>query len=238
MTQKKQPQLNSSTRGGYRDNAGRKSGWKNSDTCTIRIPKTFASQLVELARRLDNGERLSVDSGGQPCIGDPQPPTTILEEGCSPESRVGAREKIDNDTESNFRENDLVTQSNSFGTHDLDDGDSGDNLDPGIDIDTKSKYPHNDTVTESIIDRQKTSQHPEQETEIDTETKSMLSQDDFVTESNFIDGSQSGIGSLSDLTEALKEAKTILRAKKSARESIIRLLSKLYSVQVDLEDLS
>jgi len=57
MTTKKRPPKFSSTRGGYRENAGRKSGWNYKDTCTIRIPKAFASQLVELARRLDNGEK-------------------------------------------------------------------------------------------------------------------------------------------------------------------------------------
>ena len=194
MTKKKQPQLNSSTRGGYRDNSGRKSGWKNSDTCTIRIPKTFASQLVELARRLDNGET------------------------------------FDNETESNLTDNDLVTQSNFVGTQD--------ELDPSIDIDTKSKYPSDDIVTESMLGRSDTSKHLEQKPVFDTDTKSMLVKSEFVTESERNAVSQSGIGSLSDLSEAVKEAKTIIKAKKSARESIVRLLSKLYSVQVDPEDLS
>jgi hypothetical protein len=40
---------------------------------------------------LVEAERLSVDKWGQPCIGDPQPPTTIFEEGCPHLSRVGAR---------------------------------------------------------------------------------------------------------------------------------------------------
>jgi len=194
MTKKKQPQLNSSTRGGYRDNSGRKSGWKNSDTCTIRIPKTFASQLLELARRLDNGET------------------------------------FDNETESNLTDNDLVTQSNFVGTQD--------ELDSSIDIDTKSKCPIDDIVTESILDRSDTSKHLEQKPDFDTDTKSILVKNDIVTESELIAARKEGIGLLSDLTEALNEAKTIIKAKKSARESIVRLLSKLYSVQVDPEDLS
>jgi len=202
MTKKKQPQQGSSTRGGYRDNAGRKSGWKNSDTCTIRIPKTFASQLIEIARRLDNGETL------------------------------------DNDTKSKFSENDLVTQSNFVGTDGFDKRGEQDELESLIDIDTESKYPIDDTVTESILDRSDTLKQPEQETEFDIDTKSILPQNDFVTESDLIDASQSGKGSFPDFTEALKDAKTIIKAKKSARESILRLLSKLYSVQVGPEDLS
>lgn len=46
------------SRGGHRDNAGRKSGWNNGETQTIRVPKAYASQLLEIAKRLDNGEAL------------------------------------------------------------------------------------------------------------------------------------------------------------------------------------
>jgi len=194
MTKKMQPQIKSSTRGGYRDNSGRKSGWKNTDTCTIRIPKTFASQIIELARRLDNGDT------------------------------------FDNDTESNSTENDLVTQSIFV--------DSQGELESSIDIDTKSNLATDDTVTESILDKSDTSKRLEQKPEFDTDTKSISLKDDFVTKPNLIAASQSGTGLLSDLTSALNEAKTIIKAKKSARESIVRLLSKLYSVQVDPKDLS
>lgn len=40
-------------RGGFRDGAGRKSGWKHSETQTIRVPKIFAIQILEYARQLD-----------------------------------------------------------------------------------------------------------------------------------------------------------------------------------------
>ena len=47
-------------RGGYREKAGRKSGWNHSSTQTIRVPKAFAAQLLEYAKRLDAGERLEI----------------------------------------------------------------------------------------------------------------------------------------------------------------------------------
>lgn len=45
-------------RGGYRENAGRKSGWNYPDTQTIRVPKIYAAQLLKIARRLDSGESI------------------------------------------------------------------------------------------------------------------------------------------------------------------------------------
>jgi hypothetical protein len=47
-------------RGGHREKAGRKSGWKHSETQTIRVPKVFAAQLLDYARRLDSGEDLEL----------------------------------------------------------------------------------------------------------------------------------------------------------------------------------
>jgi hypothetical protein len=47
-------------RGGYRTNAGRKSTWKSGrnfeQTKLIRVPTEFASQLLEIAHKLDAGE--------------------------------------------------------------------------------------------------------------------------------------------------------------------------------------
>lgn len=51
-----------SARGGYRENAGRKSSWQHAETQTIRVPKVFASQLLQMARRLDNGEGIEPDT--------------------------------------------------------------------------------------------------------------------------------------------------------------------------------
>jgi hypothetical protein len=40
-------------RGGKRDGSGRPSSWKDSDTATIRIPKSIQPQVLEFARQLD-----------------------------------------------------------------------------------------------------------------------------------------------------------------------------------------
>jgi hypothetical protein len=53
-------------RGGRRENAGRKSTWaseyKFSETKLIRVPEKFASQLLEMAHKLDNGESLEIQT--------------------------------------------------------------------------------------------------------------------------------------------------------------------------------
>lgn len=43
-------------RGGYRENAGRKTAWKNSETQVIRVPKILVPKLMQIARGLDSGE--------------------------------------------------------------------------------------------------------------------------------------------------------------------------------------
>jgi hypothetical protein len=50
------------SRGGHREGAGRKGGWKNSETQVIRVPKIFASQLLDIARNLDLGFQVTVIS--------------------------------------------------------------------------------------------------------------------------------------------------------------------------------
>jgi hypothetical protein len=203
MKKKKQPDNSSSPRGGYRENAGRKSGWNHKDTCTIRIPKEFASQLVEIARRLDKGE------------------------------------KIDNDTESIHQEKDLVTKSKLVSSL----GDRKFVHQSGLefDIDTNSKSLVDDTVTESTSSSgESLSQLQKQQdlsAEVENDTESKLGNVDIVTESDLQEISQANHDFFPDLALALKNAKTILTAKKSARESIARLLSKLYSSQVKADDL-
>lgn len=44
------------------ENAGRKSSWQHGETQTIRVPKVFASQLIQMARRLDNEEEIEPDT--------------------------------------------------------------------------------------------------------------------------------------------------------------------------------
>ncbi len=48
----------SRNRGGRRENAGRKATWNHKDTITIRVPKVIATQVMEVARRLDCGEHI------------------------------------------------------------------------------------------------------------------------------------------------------------------------------------
>ena len=45
-----------------RENAGRKSNWKNQDTITIRVPRAIVFQVIELAHRIDSGERIELDT--------------------------------------------------------------------------------------------------------------------------------------------------------------------------------
>jgi predicted phage tail protein len=45
-------------RGGYREKAGRKSGWNHSETTVIRVPQALAQELLEIAKTLDRGESL------------------------------------------------------------------------------------------------------------------------------------------------------------------------------------
>ncbi len=48
--------------GGARENAGRKSGWNNQETCTIRIPKVFAPKLREIAHQWDKKQEFDLIS--------------------------------------------------------------------------------------------------------------------------------------------------------------------------------
>ena len=49
-----------SNRGGYRENAGRKSDWKHPATKSIRVPPEIANQVIDIAKQLDNGFRIKV----------------------------------------------------------------------------------------------------------------------------------------------------------------------------------
>ena len=75
-----------SGRGGLRENAGRKSSWRHSETQTIRVPKVFALALMKLAHKLDSEEAIDTDT----------------------KSNSG---EFDNDTDSNFPLSDSVTDS-------------------------------------------------------------------------------------------------------------------------------
>ena len=43
-------------RGGYRQGAGRKAGWRQGQTQTIRVPIALKEQLLKISRQLDRGE--------------------------------------------------------------------------------------------------------------------------------------------------------------------------------------
>lgn len=62
-------------RGGHRENAGRKAGWKNSETQVIRVPKVFVPQLLKIAKDLDVGR--AVESAPQ-IYEQPQTPPFVL----------------------------------------------------------------------------------------------------------------------------------------------------------------
>lgn len=110
-----------------------------------------------------------------------------------------------------------------------------------IDNETESNYRENDTVTKSKISRSDSLTQldcqPEPQEITDNDTESILPEYDNVTESNQVSYHQTLTQSIPDLKEALVLAETIVKAKKSARESIARLLSKLYSTQVSPDDL-
>jgi len=50
------------SRGGARDNAGRKSGWVNLETKLIRVPVAIESQLMAIAKKLDQGEIIDLET--------------------------------------------------------------------------------------------------------------------------------------------------------------------------------
>ncbi|NEO38158.1 MAG: hypothetical protein F6J90_18210 [Moorea sp. SIOASIH] len=45
-------------RGGYRENSGRKPKWNLGQTKAVRIPVVIADTILEVAKRLDEGESI------------------------------------------------------------------------------------------------------------------------------------------------------------------------------------
>lgn len=243
MTKKKTQPSSSSMRGGYRENAGRKSSWNHRDTCTIRIPKPFAEHLVELARRLDNGESLDTDTESK--LQGYDSLTESIQLGAdpkdSPTAMAGKAAIIDTDTESKLTVIDSRKESITVRAQDTEKVTSQTDKLGKIDTVTESKPATYDTVTKSITSSsdpltQLACQPAPQDT-FDSDTKSKSPETDNVTKSNLGSEHQTLTQSIPDLNEALSLALTIIKAKKSARESIARLLSKLYSAQVSPDDL-
>ena len=50
------------SRGGKRDNAGRKSGWANLETKLIRIPVAIEADLMAIAKKLDQRESVEIET--------------------------------------------------------------------------------------------------------------------------------------------------------------------------------
>jgi len=50
------------SRGGKRDNAGRKSGWVNAETKLVRVPVVIEPQLMAIAKKLDQGETIDLET--------------------------------------------------------------------------------------------------------------------------------------------------------------------------------
>jgi predicted RNA-binding Zn-ribbon protein involved in translation (DUF1610 family) len=48
-------------RGGKRDGSGRRSTWKHCKTRLIRVPEEFVDQVLDFARKLDNGESVTTE---------------------------------------------------------------------------------------------------------------------------------------------------------------------------------
>jgi tRNA(Ile2) C34 agmatinyltransferase TiaS len=65
-------------RGGSRENAGRKTAWKNAETQVIRVPKVLVPKLMQIARKLDSGELLDFVTKSIPLIDD-EPATGVIE---------------------------------------------------------------------------------------------------------------------------------------------------------------
>lgn len=281
MTKKKTQSNSSSIRGGYRENAGRKSSWNHGDTCTIRIPKSFASQLVQLARRLDNGEEIDTDTESKSWKNDFVTKSFLpgVDRLDSPTAQANKAARIDIDTEFNLQDNDSVTESIQLEVDRLDSPTVQANKAVRIDNDTESNCRDDDSVTESIraialdieevtsvgdklgdVDTDTESNRwdyapktqsissisnsltqlapkPKAEGNCDNDTESIPPGNDNVTESRQVSTHQTLTQSMPDLKEAIALAETIVKAKKSARESIARLLSKLYSTQVSPDDL-
>ncbi len=169
-----------SGRGGWRENAGRKSSWRHSETQTIRVPKVFAPMLMKLAHKLDSGEAIDTETKSK-SGGNEHDPDSKLPLSDSVTDSIGSL--IDIDTKSKPGDSNNDTDSNQTGSK----SEQG-----GTDNDTDSKLPSFDNVTDSML----------------------------------------------PLSAALVQATAILKAKRSARASVAKLLSALYHTQIRPDDLA
>jgi hypothetical protein len=99
-------------RGGRRENAGRKPTWNNKDTTTIRVPKLIATQVMELAHRLDSGKTIELDTESKPVNNDCVIKSNLADYETITKSLLANHEIIiQSNIESREGESDFVTES-------------------------------------------------------------------------------------------------------------------------------
>lgn len=121
-------------RGGKREGAGRKSEWRHRETTVIRVPKIFASHLIETAKKLDQSTALELVTNSK------EDASSLSDELLAPPGQMLIfQEKGESDLEvesvikSNSSSDEIVTDSNES----------------AIEIDTESYSPLQDSVTNS-----------------------------------------------------------------------------------------
>lgn len=128
-----------SGRGGWRENAGRKSSWRHSETQTIRVPKVFAPALMKLAHKLDSGEDIDTDTKSKPGGDDNDTDSKLSLSDSVTDSILSV---VDIDTKSKLGDIDNDTDSSQTNSQ----AQQGE-----TDNDTDSKIPSFDSVTDSML---------------------------------------------------------------------------------------
>lgn len=80
------------TRGGYRENAGRKGDWRAGKTKAAKFPEKLLPEIIKLAKALDEGCKVKI----------------LTEKEIETESKIESIEKV---TKSKDKNKDLVTKS-------------------------------------------------------------------------------------------------------------------------------
>ncbi|WP_407891717.1 hypothetical protein [Scytonema sp. NUACC26] len=167
---------------------------------TIRVPKIIAAQVMEIAHRLDSGEKIDFDTNSKSEINE-LVTESIADSESSPK---GDRQAIVPSAE--FRDEKITESIQGFKSESKPITNSrSSNLDTFENV-TKSNLP---------------------KTELGNE---------LVTESN-PPNFENVTKSSKSVNEAIELAKKMLKHKKSARHTVAKLISKLYSTSVSFEDL-
>jgi hypothetical protein len=130
-------------RGGKREGAGRKTTWVSGrgieDTTVIRVPKEFASKLLEIAHKLDAGENIEfVTNSNNDIVTQSNiatAPAQVIDSVVSTESVTPHEEMVlENVTESNSASTELITESKQVAIESI----------------TESNNETNESVTNSV----------------------------------------------------------------------------------------